>query len=110
MDGKGGKGNPTFVSNGIVWWYKAAGASSAPAYALRLANKFGAIIISDMKKLFAFLAVAVIACGTHQTAFAQADAGLVVKFLETAKAATDGQLGTIASELTGKIESLGTAL
>jgi len=110
MDGKGGKGNPTFVSNGIVWWDKAAGASSAPAYALRLANKFGAIIISDMKKLFAFLAVAVIACGTHQTAFAQADAGLVVKFLETAKAATDGQLGTIASELTGKIESLGTAL
>jgi len=60
-----------------------------------------------MKKLFAILAVTAVACGMNQTAFAQADAGLVAKFLDTAKAAKDNQLGSIASELTGKIQSLG---
>ena len=60
-----------------------------------------------MKKLFACFAAAVI-CGAYQTAFAQVDAGLVAKFLNTAKAASDSQLGTIGSELAGKIQALGT--
>lgn len=59
-----------------------------------------------MKKLFAILAVAAV-CGANQTAFAQADANLIAKFLTTAKSAKDGQLGTIGSELTGKIQALG---
>ena len=60
-----------------------------------------------MKKLFAGFAVAAMICGVNQTAFAQADAGLVAKFLNTAKAASDSQLGPIASELTGKMQALG---
>jgi len=63
-----------------------------------------------MKKLFVLLAVAAVVAGVNSNAFAQADAGLVAKFLDTAKAAKDGQLGTIASELTGKMQTLGTTV
>ena len=49
-------------------------------------------------------------CGFTASTFAQADAGLVSKFLDLAKSASDGQLGTIASELTGKVQSLGAAV
>lgn len=62
-----------------------------------------------MKKLFALLTVAAAIAGANPTAFAQVDAGLAAKFLSTAKAASDSQLGTIASELTGKMQALGTA-
>jgi hypothetical protein len=58
-----------------------------------------------MKKLVALLAALI--CGAHQTACAQVDANLVAKFLNTAKAASDSQLGTIAGELTGKAQALG---
>jgi len=61
-------------------------------------------------KHFALLTVAAVLGGLNQTAFAQADAGLVAKFLDSAKSASDSQLGTIASELTSKMQSLGTAL
>jgi len=63
-----------------------------------------------MKKLFVLLAAAAVICGANQTAFAQADAGLVAKFLDTAKAAKDSQLGPIASELAGKMQALGASL
>jgi len=62
-----------------------------------------------MKKTFVLLLAAVFICGANQAAFAQADAGLVAKFLSTAKSAKDGQLGAIGSELTGKIQSLGAS-
>jgi len=62
-----------------------------------------------MKKLVSSLAVAAMICGVHQTAVAQVDAGLVSSFLDSAKSVSDSQLGTIASELTGKIQSLSTA-
>jgi len=65
-----------------------------------------------MKKHLTSLLIAATAalCGFTSTAVAQVDAGLVSKFLEQAKSAPDGQLGVIASELTGKVQSLGTAL
>jgi hypothetical protein len=65
-----------------------------------------------MKKQFtSLLSVAAAAlCGLNVSAFAQADAGLVSKFVDQAKAASNSQLGPIASELTGKIQSLGSAL
>ncbi len=66
-----------------------------------------------MKKYLTRLLVAIAAaalCGSASTAFAQADAGLVSKFLDQAKSASDSQLGTIASELTGKVKSLGAAV
>ena len=62
-----------------------------------------------MKKLFALLTTAAIIAGTSPTAYAQIDAGLAAKFLTTAKASSDSQLGTIASELTVKMQSLGAA-
>lgn len=65
-----------------------------------------------MKKyLTSLLSIAIAAafCGFTTDAVAQADAGLVSKFLDQAKSGSDSQLGTIASELTGKMESLGTA-
>ena len=62
------------------------------------------------KQLAGFLIVAAVIVGFTATAFAQADAGLVSKFLDQAKSAPDGQLGTIASELTGKMQSLGAAV
>jgi hypothetical protein len=64
-------------------------------------------------RIMNFLAVtlAMIALGgAGNSAFAQADTNLVNQFLTGAQAAADGRLGDIASELTGKIESLGAAL
>jgi hypothetical protein len=63
-----------------------------------------------MKKLFSIIAIAATVLGAGQTVFAQVDAGLVSKFLGVANSAGDSQLGTIASELTGKAQSLGTLL
>jgi hypothetical protein len=67
-----------------------------------------------MKKSFystvIILGTATILCGLYTSAFAQADPALAAKFVDSAKAASDSQLGTIATELTGKMESLGTAL
>ena len=65
-----------------------------------------------MKKHLTSLLIAATAalCGFTSTAVAQVDAGLVSKFLEQAKSAPDGQLGVIASELTGKVQSLGAAV
>jgi|SRR5690242_2338185 len=67
-----------------------------------------------MKKHFARLLAATVAaaafCSFTCTAFAQADAGLISKFLDAAKASSDSQLGDIATELTGKIEAFGAAL
>jgi hypothetical protein len=62
-----------------------------------------------MKKIYITLA-AVILCGFTNIACAQVDASLVSQFVDQAKAASDSQLGTIATELTGKMESLGTSL
>ena len=56
------------------------------------------------------IAVAVALGGFTSTVLAQADAGLASKFLDQAKSASDGQLGTIASELTGKVQSLGASI
>ena len=47
--------------------------------------------------------------GFANNVFAQADASLVSGFLNTAQSASDNQLGSIASELTGKVQSLNTA-
>jgi hypothetical protein len=62
-----------------------------------------------MNKIYAAI-VAVVLCCSASIAFAQVDAGLVSQFVDQAKAASDSQLGPIASELTGKMQSLGTAL
>ena len=56
------------------------------------------------------LAAAVGLCGFTFPAYAQADAGLVSGFLDQAKSAGDSQLGGIASELTGKILTIGAAI
>jgi hypothetical protein len=61
-----------------------------------------------MKKHFAILLVAVVLAGVNSTGYAQVDAGLADKFLSTAKAAKDTQLGAIGSELTAKMQALGT--
>jgi hypothetical protein len=63
-----------------------------------------------MKKLFVLFAVVAAICGANQNASAQVDAGLVSNFLTAAKSASDGQLGAIASELTGKVQALGAAV
>jgi hypothetical protein len=63
-----------------------------------------------LAKYFAILTAAAVLGGFNQTIFAQADAGLIANFLGQAKAASDSQLGAIASELTSKIENFGTAL
>jgi len=63
-----------------------------------------------MKKLYVLLAAAALVCGAHQTALAQADPGLITKFITAAQSAKDGQLGTIATELTGKMQALGASL
>ena len=65
---------------------------------------------NHLVKYFAMLTVAAVLGGLNQTALAQADAGLAAKFLDQAKSASDSQLGTIASELTGKMQSLGSML
>lgn len=64
----------------------------------------------DFSRFLAVVIATVALSGFTGTAFAQADAGLITKFLDAAKAASDGQLGPIASELTSKIESFGAAL
>ncbi len=61
-------------------------------------------------RLFSLVTAAVVLGGFTTTSFAQADAGLVSQFMAQANAAGDSQLGAIATELTGKIQSLGTAL
>ena len=63
-----------------------------------------------LAEFFAVVTAAALLGGLNSTAFAQADAGLVAGFLGQAKSASDSQLGAIASELTGKIQSLGAAL
>jgi hypothetical protein len=65
---------------------------------------------NQLSSLLIVATVAVALCGFTSTTFAQADAGLVSKFLDQAKSASDSQLGTIASELTGKVQSLGATL
>ena len=63
-----------------------------------------------MKKSFASLLIIAISLGGFaNNVFAQADASLVSDFLNTAQSASDNQLGSIASELTGKVQSLNTA-
>ncbi len=64
-----------------------------------------------MKKMIALIVMgaAVILSGLPQNATAQTSADLAGKFLDAAKSASDSQLGDIASELTGKIQSF-TAL
>jgi hypothetical protein len=66
-----------------------------------------------MKKSFTnTLIIAAVAglCGFTTTVFGQADTGLVSGFLNQAKSASDSQLGDIASELTGKVQSLGAVV
>ena len=66
-----------------------------------------------MKKSFANLLIVTIAAaslgGFIPAAFSQTTADAAAKFVDAAKASSDSQLGGIASELTGKVESLGTA-
>ncbi len=63
-----------------------------------------------MKKSFASLLIIAISLGGFaNNVFAQADDSLVSGFLNTAQSASDNQLGSIASELTGKVQSLNTA-
>ncbi len=65
--------------------------------------------MADMKKFIVLIAAAVL-FGFNQAALAQTNAGVAASFLEQAKASGDSQLGTIASELTGKMKSLGSLL
>jgi hypothetical protein len=62
-----------------------------------------------MKKLFVLLTVAAVLGGANQMACAQADADATSKFLDTAKSASDPQLGSIATDLTGKAQALGSS-
>ena len=62
-----------------------------------------------MKKIIVIVAAAVL-CIFNHAALAQTDAGVAASFLDQAKASGDSQLGTIASELTGKVKSLGSLL
>jgi hypothetical protein len=67
-----------------------------------------------MKKSFAnlliVLTVAAGFCGATTTVLSQSTTDVAAKFVDAAKASSDSQLGGIASELTGKAESLGTAV
>jgi hypothetical protein len=62
-----------------------------------------------MKTFIVIITVAVL-CGFNHVAQAQADTGLIANFQNQANSAGDSQLGSIASELTGKVQSLGTAV
>ena len=62
-----------------------------------------------MNRIYAFIA-AIILCGFTNLTFSQADAGLMSQFVDQAKATGDSQLGTIATELTGKMQALGAAV
>lgn len=61
-------------------------------------------------RLLFIIAVTIGFCGITPTMFAQADTGLVNGFLAQAKAASDSQLGAMATELTDEIKKLGTGL
>jgi hypothetical protein len=66
-----------------------------------------------MKKSFASILIVTAAIslgGFANVAFAQLDAGVTAKFVDAAKAASDSQLGDIATELTGKVQSLGSLI
>ena len=66
-----------------------------------------------MKKSFVNLLIVITAAaslgGFTPAVFGQADADVAAKFVDAAKASSDSQLGGIASELTSKVQSLGTA-
>jgi hypothetical protein len=62
-----------------------------------------------MKHILVLLATVLI-CGLTQTAPAQTNTTLTSGFLAQTKAAGDSQLVTLASELTGKLQSFSTAL
>jgi hypothetical protein len=62
------------------------------------------------KQLTGLLIVAAALCGFTAAALAQADAGLISKFLDQAKSASDSKLGAIATELTGEMQKLGAGL
>lgn len=59
-----------------------------------------------MKRLLILATFVAFVTGAHQIASAQADAGLVSKFLSSAKSSSDGQLGVIGSELVAKVQAL----
>ena len=63
-----------------------------------------------MKKSFAKISPAVTVAaslaGFTTAAFAQTDTNVAAAFLDQAKASSDSQLGTIATELTGKAQTL----
>ena len=67
-----------------------------------------------MKKPFTNLLIVLTAAaslgGFTPAVFGQAAADVAAKFVDVAKASSDSQLGAIASELTGKVESLGAAV
>jgi hypothetical protein len=73
-------------------------------------NYHGCIMKKHLTRLLIAVTATAALCGFNPAAIAQADPGLVSKFLEQAKSASDGQLGAIASELTGKVQSLGATL
>ena len=66
-----------------------------------------------MKKSFVNRLIVITAAaslgGFTPAVFGQADADVAAKFVDAAKASSDSQLGGIASELTSKVQSLGTA-
>ena len=61
-----------------------------------------------MKKLIIVLAAALVAGSINQSVLAQTDARTAGKLVDQAKA-TDSKLGDIATDLTGKVQSLSTA-
>lgn len=66
-----------------------------------------------MKRIFAILATLTLAAlpgGITSTAIGQVDATLATSFLNSAKAASDSQLGDIATQLTGKVAQLESLL
>ncbi len=63
----------------------------------------------NLASILIVLLVAVGFCGFTTVVYGQADAGLISSFLNQAKSASDSQLGDIASELTGKVQSLAAA-
>ncbi len=61
-------------------------------------------------RLFSIVTAFVVLGGFTSTAFAQADAGLISRFLDQARSASDSQLGAIATQLTGEIQKFGAGL
>lgn len=61
-------------------------------------------------KRFIVIITATVLYGFNHIALAQVDAGLVENFVKQAQSSGDSQLGSIASELTGKVNSLGKLL